>query len=231
MAAVTIGSSQAITSVTVTKPSGVVNGSVLVVRYHWFKSGDQHLNFPTMSDSFVDVGSVSFFDSGVSYSFGVSFFRKVITNAAGEPSTYTITPPGGSGTDVDLGLIVRLVNCDTTTPETDAGQNSVPFGGGVSFSTGAAIDAGVDDLLLVGVVAWAAPIATPSGMTQDYLIDGGDIGGYSETPGAVTGATRTGTTGSNSGNTCAFVVVKASTGAAAQVPYQPNYFQAPAGAY
>ena len=211
MANCTIGSSQAIASTTVTKPSGVVDGSVLVIRYHWFVAGDQHLVFPTCSNSFVDVGSVSSYDPIHAYTMGVSFFRKVIASAAGEPSTYTITPV--SGRDVDLGQIDRLVNCDTTTPETDAGQNKIVFGGGTNWTTGAAIDSGTEDLLLIGVTAWAAPIGTPGTMAQNYLLDGaGDIGGYSENTGVVTGATRTSTTGANDGSAIAFVVFKAGAG-------------------
>lgn len=214
MANVTIGSSQAISSTTVTKPTGVVDGSVLVIRYQWFCAADQHLVHPTCSDSFVDVGSISWYDVSHTYSYGVSFFRKVIASAAGEPATYTITPV--TGRDVDLGMIVRLVNCDTSTPETDAGSLGIPFGG-FGWSTGAVIDSGAEDLLLSGSVCWTASLGTPATMTQDYLQDGGDIGGYSENPGVLSGATRSSTTGGagNDGSATAFVVFKAATGGVA----------------
>jgi len=222
MANCVIGSSVAISSTTVTKPSGVVDGSVLVVRYHWFCAGDQHLVFPTLSHSFVDVGSISWYDAVKTYSYGVSFFRKVITSAAGEPSTYTITPV--TGRDIDAGEIDRLVNCDLTTPETDAGINAVSFGGGVAWTTGAAITSGAEDLLLEGTTCWTASIATPSGMTQDYLEDGGDVAGHSENPGVLSGATRSANTGGNDGSATAFVTFKAATGGGGGGGALPHYY-------
>lgn len=208
MANVAIAASQAITTTTVTKPSGVVNGSVLVVRYHWFLTtsltGD-----PSMSDSFVLIASVNGTDNGTSVRHGVAIFRKVITNAAGEPATYTITPVVGSF-PFDGGQIDRLTGADTTTPETSSGTADGGAGSG-TLSTGANINSGTEDLLLMGGITEGVSMTTPTSMALDYTQDAGDIAGWSQNPGSVSGATKTSTLGASAHWSTAWVVMKAAS--------------------
>jgi hypothetical protein len=46
-----------------------------------------------------------------------SALRKVITNAAGEPSSYQFLTAAGAGTNQQTAVMVQVRGADTTTPE------------------------------------------------------------------------------------------------------------------
>lgn len=196
-----------------TKPSGLADGDVLYIRYHWF---DPDLTTGTPSCSgFTAVAVSNVLQLAGNYRFGVVILRKVITNAAGEPSTYTVSRLGSP--DFDGGRIDRATGGDTSTPETDTGSAySGSHASTTAWSTGAAVDSGADDLTLIASITFGdfgvGNVGTPAGMNQDYEIDGGDCEGWSQALGAVSGATKSATIDNAGDWTTVWVTIKASTG-------------------
>jgi hypothetical protein len=194
-----------------TKPSGLADGDVLEIRYGSYGGSS---GSPTAPAGFTSVVSTSRAQGGGFMSWGI--FRKVITSASGEPASYTVgRPPGTIGWDG--GEIDRLTGVDTTTPETDSG--SAEAGSGSTMSTGAAVDAGADDLLLLIGINNGQSMTNPSGTTQDFELDGGDFEGWHASPGALSGATYTSTLGASTEWAIAWVVVKAAGGTKAPPPF------------
>ena len=101
--------------------------------------------------------------------------RKVITNAAGEPSSYVFTWTGNSR---NVGVICRARGADTTTPEAIDGSNT-----GAGAPDPPSVDPGSSDDYLA-IAGWlqegkaTTHSVVPSGYT-DAAVDGGTTGGGS----------------------------------------------------
>lgn len=101
---------------TVAKPAGVVNGTVLVACVG-------HNASPiTVPAGFVKQGLSATFDAGFAgFSWEQEVFVKVVTNAAGEPATYSFT--GGVFTDI---WMVAVQGCDGFQPVPAGGTTARP---------------------------------------------------------------------------------------------------------
>lgn len=154
--------------------------------------------------SSVATGTVTY---TVTFSGSMSF-RDVIAMAYAPPSAASLdgTPVGAgaaSGTAISSGNI-------TTT-----GTDGVAFGSYAEFGSSASA------MNINGVAADQTQVA--AGTANSQLWSKTYSGGY-------TGAATATISFSNSW-LCGVIAFKAAGGAAAQVPYQPGYFNAPAGAY
>lgn len=191
-----------------TKPTGLADGDILYIRYTSFQNTATP---PSAPSGFTSVQS-----GGLTHAAGDclvgAVFRKVITSAAGEPASYTVTRVGT--VFYDGGRIDAIQNADTATPEDDSGANT---GTSTTPTTGANITTTVNgSLILISSTTYGQNCADPSGMTQDYEIDGGDTEGWHEsiTGTTLTGATRSSTIGASVEWIWLFVAVKAVSAAA-----------------
>lgn len=98
------------TGVTVTKPSGVVTGDVL---YAFVCKTDTNTAAWTCSGWTAIFGNPFTGTTNVRH---IGVLRKVITNAGGEPSSYTFVTTSGSAASM-CGIIVCVSGADTATPE------------------------------------------------------------------------------------------------------------------
>lgn len=211
-------SSESASSNVFTKPTGLADGDVLYILYWSFHSTAAAPVAPT---GFTEVASGSANYVG-NERLEARIYRKVITNAAGEPANYTVTQGGGSNFG-NGGEIFRVSGADTTTPENADGENN---GNSGTASTGSITTTNAECLLLAAITTNGVSIAVPSGMAALYLHDGGDAEGYQETLSAtLTGATRTSTLGSSQFWAVGWVAVQSPSAAAttAPPPWPPAY--------
>lgn len=177
-----------------TKPSGVADGDVLYLMVNFFvPNNPTGGNAITAPSGFTQVSTVGVYSNGAGQWGGVFMFRKVVTNAAGEPSTYTIGDPSGGYTGgYRGGTLYAVRGVDNTTPEADSGSGNASSG---TVTTGATVDTVSDEsLILFAVISNGGTFTTPSGMTNDFTGDGGDVACFSEvTTSRLAGATRSGT--------------------------------------
>lgn len=174
-----------------TKPTGLADNDVLYILYWSF-----HANIGTVASppsGFTTVarigGDVGFGSEGCA-----AIFRKVITSAAGEGASYTVSRTGMGTIYADGGEIFRVSGVDTAAPEDDSGTNNATS---TSPSTGANITTTDDSLLLAIFHTAGEDPSTPSGMTSQFFHDT-DVEGFSESvTGTLTGATRSSTIGSS----------------------------------
>lgn len=142
----------------------------------------------------------------------VAIYRKVVTSASGEPSTYTVGSPNYGGSKYGGGVCYRVSGVDTTTPEDD---NACITSNASTGTTGSVIDSsGSEALLLVACVnTLSSSPGTPSGMTKDLAGDGGDACVYSQTISSqLVSAARTSTFGGAADYSIGFVVIKPAAG-------------------
>ena len=204
-----------------TKPTGLADGDILYIFYHYFAAD---LDKPTAPSGFTELFNFNH-GSGADNE-GLACFRKVITSAAGEAASYTVARPSG-GVFYDGGRIYAIQDADTSgTPEDDSGTNN---GTSTTPSTGANITTTVNGaLLLVSSITFAQNCSDPSGMTQRYEIDGGDVEGWSEaiTGATLSAATRSSTIGASVRWIFGFVAVKAvAAGGGAVIPVFMNQYR------
>jgi hypothetical protein len=145
---------------TVTKPAGVVDGTVLVACVG-------HNASPiTPPANFVKQGDSANFDAVFAgFNWEQEVYLKVVVNAAGEPASYSFT--GGVFTDI---WMVAVQNVDNVTPVPVGGTTARPVGAGGTTGTvanGASCTVARDgSLLLRFEAANAENRATgPAGMT------------------------------------------------------------------
>ncbi len=198
--------------VSFTKPSSLANGDVVyILFYAWGNLLNSTTTKPGAPSGFTEiywqVGAGTFLPSQAVY-------RKIITNAAGEPASYTVAdPPGGYGSqDAQGGVIGRVTGADTTTPEDDSG---VTQGTANPADTGNVISTSQNDalLLLMCVNDITSAPGTPTGMTVIFAGDGGDSASYQQTLSAqVTNANRTSSMGATGHWTMGFVAIKPPAG-------------------
>lgn len=205
-----------------TKPSGLANGDVVLIRHHWFNSSSSPATAPSGFSSAFPAVELDYGGGGY---LGLGVFYKVITNAAGEPSSYTVGSAGGS-VFWQGGRIDRISGADTTSPIDDAGSNS---GNSGTQSTGANITTSqADALLFLACVSNGANAGNPSGMAQQYEIDGGDAEGWSETLSAqLTNATRSSSLSFSTSWVSGFVAFKPAGGGSggAPIPVFMNHYR------
>jgi hypothetical protein len=206
-------------SSTFTKPTGLANGDVLYLMFNAFGDNLVQDNSvkPSAPSGFTEIYcKIRGQGDGTGHPRAcVTCYRKVITNAAGEPANYTVGAPGsGYGTSAYQGGIIYAVSgADTTTPEADSAGVS---GNSATADTGSIIDSsGTDWLLFVNCTNMVTLTpGTPSGMTNDFNGDTGDARVYSQTTtgSALSSAQRTSAMGSADSWVIGFVVVKPAAG-------------------
>lgn len=174
-----------------------VAGDILVVEYVAFTDGGA----PSLT-GWQEVGNLVM--SGTTHR--VAMWYLVLTGAAA--GSYTVTRGGGS-TFWDGGRIYKLTGGDTATPLTDSGTNS---GTTSPLTTGAVVDCSADGALLMVGGTDGLSMTTPSGMTQQFELDGGDAEGWSQVGTALTGATKSSTLGANTGWATVWAAFKAAGG-------------------
>jgi hypothetical protein len=135
---------------TVNKPAGVVDGSVLFAAFEY--DSTLSLTAPsgyTLVRRFSGTGSTA-------------VYYKIITNAAGEPASYTFT---GNGDDW-LGIIVPVSGANTTTP-VDVSTVNNGYGGTLT-ATGVTTSGPNRLLLAFAGMDWGpgSPYTPPGGMTE-----------------------------------------------------------------
>lgn len=182
-----------------TKPTGLTNGDYWDIRYTWFGSDT---SLPTDPSGFTQVTSETRIHAAGDY-IGAAHWYKLITNAAGE-ANITITRPTG-GVFWDGGNSCAVQNAVAID---DTGSNR---GTSTGPTTGAAVDCTVTGgLLILGSTTYGQNCSTPTGMTQDYEIDGGDTEGWHESiSGTLSGGTRSSTIGASVEWIWSWVVYKA----------------------
>lgn len=112
----TIQNSSAATSIGIAAPTGMANNDVLYAAITLAVSSG-----PPALSGWTAVAS-----QGTNYAGGHSaILRKVITDASGEPGTYTFTWTGGSKA---VGAIIAVVGADNTTPEAATPTPATGFG-------------------------------------------------------------------------------------------------------
>jgi hypothetical protein len=99
------------TGITITKPTGLVDGDVLYA----FIARSLYSNTTAFSCSgWTALGSAG---STTGNDVQGTILRKVITSASGEPSNYTFVASGFASVVSMVGFIIRVAGADTTTPE------------------------------------------------------------------------------------------------------------------
>jgi hypothetical protein len=147
------------TSMTVNKPAGVVDGSVLFAAFEY----DSSLSL-TAASGYSLVRRFSGIGSTAVYS-------KIITNAAGEPASYTFIGDG----DQWLGIIVPVSGANTTTP-VDVSTVNNGYGGTLT-ATGLTTGGPNRLLLAFAGMDWGpgSPYTPPAGMTEIDDRSGGAV--------------------------------------------------------
>lgn len=158
------------TSVVMTKPTGLADGDTLVWLYYLKKSTNLTVTYPS--------GFTEQFNSGATFSAtfdNIYTATKPITNAAGEPASYTFSW-GATGL-ANAGVLVRYSGVDQTTPQDAAGVT-----GTSSNSTTAAtpaITTVTDGAMIVSIVTkpGSGQSGTSSAVTEmfDNIGEGGTI--------------------------------------------------------
>lgn len=155
------------TGVTVTKPSDVTNKDVL---YAFISKTDYSSTAPFTCEGWTEISPVTQ-GSTTGNDTHVTMLRKVISNAANEPASYTFVSTDGSSRNM-VGIICRVTGADNTTPE-DAAilphsfviNDATPASRAGTSVTANALVLQFCQLSLgaAGLVTWVAP----SGYTQD----------------------------------------------------------------
>ncbi len=203
--------------VSFTKPASLANGDVVVILFYAWGNLLTTSNKPGAPSGFTEiywqVGAGTFLPSQAVY-------RKIITNAAGEPASYVVADPGGGygSQDAQGGVIGRVTGADTTTPEDDSGvtpgtANPADTGNVISTSQADAL------LLLTCVNDITSSPGTPTGMSVIFAGDGGDSVFYQQTLSAqVTNVNRTSSMGATGHWTIGFVAFKPPAGGGGGIP-------------
>lgn len=142
------------------KTTGLTNGDVVILRVGWGPTG------PTVTPptGFTQLGSDLVFSDN---SWTQRLYIKVITNAAGEPGTWTCTFNTSTYSDIDA---IAFVSPDTTTPVA-GGEVTGNTGTGLT-STGTGFTPGrAGQLLHYAVSSIGARTTGPSGMTNQETYD------------------------------------------------------------
>jgi hypothetical protein len=200
---------------TFTKPTGLADNDVLYLMFNAFGDNLVQDNSvkPSAPSGFTEIYcKIRGQGDGTGHPRAcVTCYRKIITNAAGEPANYTVGAPGGGygASAYQGGSIYAVRGADTATPEADSAGVS---GKSVTADTGSIIDSsGTDWLLFVNCtnMVTLSP-GTPSGMTNDFNGDTGDARVYSQSSSgsALSSAQRTSSLGTDDSWVIGFVVVK-----------------------
>lgn len=144
-------------SITVNKPTGVVSGSLLIVRVGGATTG---ITWTAPSGD----GGAAWSSAVATTGRGATFYK--IANGS-EPSTYTFSRTGGGGT---LRITIdRWSGHDTTTPIQDSAGSDVTTANAVSPAVTAGSGGGLLSCGLVCLGSNTNSPTQPTGMTQDYV--------------------------------------------------------------
>jgi hypothetical protein len=175
-----------------TKPTGLADGNILEILYWEFHSGGTP---PAAPSGFTETTGGGQVNLGANGFVEARRYRKVITNAAGEPASYSVTVGSGS-VFANGGEIFRISGVNTSNPE-NATVTFGTAGSGTTATSGSLTTSVADCLLSAVIVTDGTAIGVPSGMSALFLHDGGDAEGYTENlSGTVSGVTRASTIGS-----------------------------------
>lgn len=204
----TTNSSASASSLTITTPASLADGDVVVIIAC---VGGGTALADVASTNFTTICQVS---NGSSIR--LAYLRKVITNAAGEPASYTVT---WGGTSRAVGLIGEAyVGVDNTQPEDVYGVARTGNGQTVS-SNANGVTTATDNawlLFLEGLQNATAIFSTPAGFTEEAQIGGSAVhlSDFAKTPAGNSGVISETITGGVSKNWASILIALRVSGSA-----------------